>query len=269
MHVHHPDVTYERARYLSCLWRRNLADVQPPLAQGLRCLPLAALFAIDPLSTRPVLHSVLNTAQAIGQPAQARRWYAALSPPMPPSHAALPRRPLTPRLDAPPLQAHPRVRPRRLRRFAQYSEVVVGASLRLWLCYGVTLELHGQNTLLALDAAGGLAAVVCREVAGGAYCLGPLLLANGYELRPQVRTDALFLSLSLVSNLAQPRLSAPLHGPLHDPSAQPSLCLRTGTSHPHLACMLVLIRASPALLVHSCTRAKTQSSRAPSCRSPS
>ena len=78
--------------------------------------------------------------------------------------------------------------------YRQYCDVVVGASLRLWLCYGVTLELHGQNTLLALDETGTLQSLICREVAGGAYCFEPLLQANSFDLRQKLhpRQDAVF-----------------------------------------------------------------------------
>jgi siderophore synthetase component len=41
----------------------------------------------------------------------------------------------------------------------------VRIALRLWCCYGVVLELHGQNTLLLLSEHGSLEAIVCREVA--------------------------------------------------------------------------------------------------------
>ena len=69
----------------------------------------------------------------------------------------------------------------------------------------MTLELHGQNTLVAMGADGRPAAVICREVAGGAYCFEPLLLANGHDLRPSLhaRQDAVFEDAELPLRVLQ------------------------------------------------------------------
>ena len=174
VHVHRPNVSYERARYLSCLFRTNLGDLpSEALPSGARVLPLAALLALDPLSARPVLAHVLSAAAAPSPPDARRadrRHEAAAASPAP--------------TDGSSAEAW----------YAAACQVVLGGALRLWCCYGVTLELHQQNTLLVLDSRGAVTALVCREVAGGAYCYEPLLLANGHDIRPRLhlRQDAVF-----------------------------------------------------------------------------
>ena len=167
-------ISYERARYLSVLYRANLASqARGILPIGTRCLPFAALLSLDPISNRPVLLHILdhhhaaynwspgsvNTAES--QDVSVLAWYTA------------------------------------------YCNIALNAALRLWICYGVTLELHPQNTLIILSSDGTLQRLVCREVAGGAYCYEPLLIANGFDLREQLhnRQDAIFDKMNLPLNI--------------------------------------------------------------------
>ena len=170
VHVHHPTVPYERARYLSCLYRANVDSLasgpsdeasgeasggglgRAGLGDGTRVMPLAALLSVDPTSMRPVLSHVLD-AHAAANPAAAKTAAATAA--------------TTAALDW----------------YASYCDVVLGSAVRLWLCYGVTLELHQQNTLLLLGSDGRLRSLICREVAGGAYCYEGLLQANGFDVR--------------------------------------------------------------------------------------
>ena len=175
VHVNHDSVTYERARYLSCMYRANLSTLgNDALPAGARCLPLAALFCEDPLSSKPVLDHVIDafTSSHLAPASGALR--AHTNEHTPHSHGAE-------------------------EWFAGYSRVLCDVALRLWCCYGVTLELHGQNTLLSFAPNGELAFIICREIAGGAYCYEPLLVERGYNLRPELhaRQDAIFESESL------------------------------------------------------------------------
>ena len=75
VHVEHPRVPYERARYLSCLYRANVGSVARTLPAGALCvLPFAALLSLDPLSGRPVLWHALGAAKSC-EPAAAAAWY--------------------------------------------------------------------------------------------------------------------------------------------------------------------------------------------------
>lgn len=199
VHVHHESVTYEQARYLACMYRANLESVArprgaaaadaatrspaatmvPPLPEGCRVLPLAALLTIDPVSSRPVLLHILEEPAAVKSPRATSASGlsagagAAASSGVSPATA--------------------------LEWYRRYTEGLLNAGLRLWCCYGVTLELHGQNTLVVLDARGMPHRIVCREVAGGAYCYEALLLANGVDIRAQLhpRQDAVFADSGL------------------------------------------------------------------------
>ena len=190
VHVHHPTVTYERARYLSCLYRANVDSLasgpsgeasgeasggglgRAGLGDGTRVMPLAALLSVDPTSMRPVLSHVLD-AHAAANPAAAKTAAATAA--------------TTAALDW----------------YASYCDVVLGSAVRLWLCYGVTLELHQQNTLLLLGSDGRLRSLICREVAGGAYCYEGLLQANGFDVRGRLhpRQDAIFDDVKLPLNI--------------------------------------------------------------------
>ena len=198
-HVDAPNVSYERSRYLSALYRDNLAErirraptyggPAPALPPGTRCMPLAALLSVDPISGRPVLSDVLRAAaSACEEPVTSGESKRPRSAATTADHGAE---------NAAPAFAHPHAvgaADAAASWYASYCDVALGAALRLWLCYGVTLELHGQNTLLLLGPDGALSRLVCREVAGGAYCYEPLLVANGFDLRPRLhpRQDAVF-----------------------------------------------------------------------------
>ena len=201
VHVHHPSVSYERARYLSCLYRANAAtqmreacSAVPKAGGAARCLPLAALLATDPITSRPVLLDVLSAyakargkvpTSAAGGTAAGAAASSSSSRSSPPSKAGRGSGGASGvAVDA----------ASALDWYSGVCDVVLGSALRLWVCYGVTLELHQQNTLYVLGADGRLASVMCREVAGGAYCFEPLLQANGFDLRGSLhpRQDAIF-----------------------------------------------------------------------------
>jgi siderophore synthetase component len=193
IHVDHPSVSYERARYLSAMYRASISVTAWPgaadgsLPGGARVLPLAALLSQDPISRRPVLHHILEAfAAAASSSSRPTKGFEGGSDER--GSEAGGAASATSALSAAALEW-----------YSSYVDVALDGALRLWCCYGVTLELHQQNTQLVLGASGRLLSLVCREVAGGGYCWEPLLLANGFDLRPQLhaRQDAVFAEARL------------------------------------------------------------------------
>jgi siderophore synthetase component len=66
--------------------------------------------------------------------------------------------------------------------FRTYLRTLLRPVIRFYLCYGIALEAHPQNTFLVVDAAGRAAKILVRDF-GGIRIHEPTLHAAGYTLR--------------------------------------------------------------------------------------
>jgi hypothetical protein len=75
VHLDAPGISYESSRYVSALYRTNLAAILPDIPQPTQPIPLAALFASDPVTDHPILYNILASAGAATEPVEAARWF--------------------------------------------------------------------------------------------------------------------------------------------------------------------------------------------------